>query len=502
MPRLGLRITGITLFLFLLSNSLVLLAAQVAGLFRLDEISYGDSYVLYDVMHYQQTGVIYRDLSQPPYLPAQYSPLVYIMYAIPHWRPFANPSFAPRLVALAWFLLCVAMVVSIVRALVPARSAWLWGLLLAASIRPMESWVLQLRGDFAAIFFALAAIRLLLARSRYAVLLAGLCAGMATQFKFIYVAALIAGTLWLLARAKWKDCALFAAAGAAASAGLYILFWVFEPGMVPQVTAVSPGVRDFFGMLKLIPNAAHVVVIPLAIASVPLILVRRWPRWRLLLLFAATSLCIGAAADIQAGGNINYFFEGLFALVPLAVLGTLRLLAWSRRSLGLAAFLSALIAIYLFLPQAQNDLSHERITPRAVAAANDSFRRIAGALHDAHIFSTVPRLALLDAHPALVEPFLLSYLQKLGKANMRPILDRVRSGEFDVAVTADYDDAWRGVAHLEARLRQEIKRAYRPYCVVSNEIYYLPRSRPEDTALARRLDAIGCTPYPPAPAFP
>lgn len=498
---LALGIVGALLFLFLLANSAVLFAVQIAGLFRLNEIGYGDSYILYDVMHFQRTGLIYRDLSQPPYLPAQYSPLVYRMFAVPGMNMSENPFLGPRLIALASFLLCIAIIVSIVREVVPARSAWLWGLLIAASIRPMEDWALQLRGDFAAIFFALAAIRLLLTRWRYAAVAAGVCAGLATQFKFIYLAALIAGTLWLLLRGKWRDCALFVFAGAIGSAGLYLFFWVREPGMLQQVLAVSPGVRDVLGCLKLIPEAMHTPVVLLALAALPAIARWRWPRWMLLLLFASISLGIGAVADIQAGGNVNYFFEGLFALVPFAALGTLHLLAWSHRSNGLAAFLAGLIVIELFLPQAKTDL-YERITPREVVADNALFRRTAAALQGQHIFSTIPRMSLLDPRPALVEPFLLSYLHLLGKADMRPVLERVRAAEFDIAITADHDTVWRGIPVIDPHLREAITSAYRPYCVISHHIFYLPRSHSENSALVRQLDQIGCTPYPPAPSFP
>src|SRR5262249_4486269 len=165
----------------------------LAGLYRMTEAGYGDSYVLYDVLHFQRTGVIYRDLSQPPYLPAQYSPLVYMIYSFPARPASANPFFGPRLIALGAFLLCVAVVVSIVRVLIPGRSAWLWGALLATSVTCMAPWPLQLRGDFIGIFFGLLAIRLLLSHFRYTALLAGLCSGLALQFKITLVASLIAG---------------------------------------------------------------------------------------------------------------------------------------------------------------------------------------------------------------------------------------------------------------------------------------------------------------------
>jgi len=190
-----------TLALFCLANSLLMVNFQVSRLFLLDEAGYGDSYILYDALHFKATGVIYRDLSQPPYLPAQYSPLLYMLYSFPgQIGTFPNPLVGPRLIALAAFLSCVAVVISIVRTPVPARYAWLWGLLLATSTISMREWVFQLRGDFPGIFFSLLALRLLLARCHNATLLAGLSAGFAMQFKITFVSALTAGFLWLLFR--------------------------------------------------------------------------------------------------------------------------------------------------------------------------------------------------------------------------------------------------------------------------------------------------------------
>ena len=170
-----------------LTGGLYITALQLGNLFLLDEAGYGDSYVLYDVQHFEKTGVIYRDPSNPPYLPALYGPLVYRLYALPSRLASENPFLGPRLVALAAFFLCIAMVVSIVRVLIPVRAAWWWGLLIATSIMSLGNWPVQLRGDFSGILFSLLAIRLLLVRSRYAVALAGLCAGFAMQFKLTYV---------------------------------------------------------------------------------------------------------------------------------------------------------------------------------------------------------------------------------------------------------------------------------------------------------------------------
>jgi hypothetical protein len=62
--------------------SVLLLYVEVSSLPHLSEAGYGDSYILFDVLRLRRTGVLYRDLSQPPYVPAQYSPLVYVLYAV------------------------------------------------------------------------------------------------------------------------------------------------------------------------------------------------------------------------------------------------------------------------------------------------------------------------------------------------------------------------------------------------------------------------------------
>ncbi len=419
-----------------------------------------------------------------------------MLYALPSRVASENPFFGPRLAALAAFFLCVGMVVSIVRVLIPARTAWLWGLLIATSITGLETWPLQLRGDFPGIFFSLAAIRLLLVRSRYAVLLAGLCAGLATQFKITYVAALIAGSLWLLLRRRWKDLTVFVAAGASISAGLYLLFWLREPRMISQMMALAPGLRDFPGCIQLLLRAIREPVVLLALPALPLVILRRWPRSQLLLLFVLVSFGIAALTDIQAGGNINYFHEGLFALTPLSVLGAFRLIVWGRQRAAIAVFLTGLILIHFWLVDAQ-DLYFARadISPWKIKAQNALFRRTADALRGQHIFSTTPRMAFFDPHPALMEPYLLSYLQRLEQANPQPIEERIRRGEFDLVITAQNSIPWRGIPKIGTDLGNAIVEAYTPYCTVLSSVLFLPRHRPEDAILTQKLHQLDCIPY-------
>jgi len=483
------------LILFCLAGSFLLTSETMLRLFRLSEAGNGDSYILYDVLQFQKTGVIYRDLSQPPYLPAQYSPLVYMLYSLRgRFVSSDNPFLGPRLVALTAFLGCIAIVISIVRTLIPARSAWLWGILLATSMGVMRTWVLQIRGDFPAMFFSLLSIRLLMARSRRAVILAGICAGLATQFKLTFIAALAAGALWLIFRKQWKELGIFTASGALSSAGLYLLFWAREPRMLSQILALSPGIPDVSGAVRLLYHAVREPAVLLALLAIPLVVSRARSRWALLLVFGVTSLVVSGLTSIQAGANDNYYFEALFVLTPIAAMGALRAMAWTRRSAAAALFLTALI-IFNFLPdRAEAAISNVRLlsTPGALETGNKMFLDVERALRGQHMFSTVPRFSLTDPHPVLMEPYLMSYEQRLGKFNPHDIIERVHSAEFDVVVTGLYPHGWRGVPFISSDLRKAITSSYRPHCSIYGALLHLPRNHPPNDVFVQELSRIGC----------
>ncbi len=492
---------AVSLALFLLTAFLFLAASQASMLFFIGDEGYGDTYILYDVLHFQKTGEIYRDLSLPPYLPAQYGPLVYMMYAVPRWDPFANPYFGPRLMAIAAFLLCVAITVSIVRVLVRVRYAWFWGLLLATATQPIgEWWVLQLRGDFPAIFCGLTAMRLLMAKTRYTtVVLAGLFAGFATQFKFVYVTSLVACSLWLLLQKKFREFGLFAAAGSLTSAGLYFLFWLREPRMLAQILALSPGIPDYPGLVRNLLVGLETPVVPLALTALPFVSSRVCPRWMLLLLYAAISFAIATITGIQAGANINYYFEMLFAIVPLATVGTFQLLEWSRSNTGLALFLAGLTLTQLLIRETGTEIWHSGVFHQrsAVRAWNDSYHELSTVLRGQKVLSTVPFLALLDPQPALVEPFLAAYERKIGKFDDHPLMKRVTDRDFDVVITSDDNRSYRGVPKVDPPLLDAVTTRYEPYCRILQSTVNIPRSRQPNRTLLLNLRNIGCKPIVP-----
>jgi len=460
--------------------------------FLLDEVGAGDSYVLYDVIHFQRTGVIYRDLSLPPYLPSSYSPLTYILHSLPGRIISAQNAFlGPRAVSAVAFIFCIIMTAWIARALIPGRSSFLVAALLGASISSMYSWALQIRGDFPGILFGLAAIRLLLAGGPWAALAAGVCGGLATQFKFSFVAALGAGCLWLLFGRRWKELTRFILAGLLASVGLYLIYSLSEPNMFRHLSALRGiGFLDIRGDIQnvgsvlneplLLLSAFGLFVIPRKLAS----------RWLLVVLFGAISFAEGALADLHPGGNINYFYEGLFAFVPAAALGTINLLGSSRRSIIVGFLVTALFLMFAKerVVKIARAASVGQIGFAAVTAQNQEFERIRAALRGRHIFSTVPRLALLDPEPALVDAF------SLWKIDARPIYERVRRAEFDVVITSAIPTVYRKVEYVPSGLRDAIAATYKPYCTIGGTLFEVPRFRLADDAFLEQMKGIGCTP--------
>jgi hypothetical protein len=277
--------------------------------------------------------------------------------------------------------------------------------------------------------------------------------------------------------------------------------------MLSQMLAITPGVRDFLGSAHLMLNALSEPVVVLALPVLPLVVSRPWLRWRLLLVFVLTSFALAGLADIQAGGNINYFFEGLFGVVPLAVLGVFQLVAWARSRPSFALFVTGIVLTQFLLSDIKEHLkqTYERpseSSPKGVSRSNEVFRRTEAVLRGQHIFSSVPRMALLDQEPSLVDPFLLSYLRRLGKFDPKPIAERIRKEEFDIVIMrADHNDSksYRGIPVVDSDLKSAITAAYKPHCALFDIdiVLYLPRTRPEDSLLTQKLHQIGCVPRTP-----
>jgi hypothetical protein len=258
--------------------------------------------------------------------------------------------------------------------------------------------------------------------------------------------------------------------------------------------AMSPGIYEVPGYLKIMHWVMSEPAVLVAALAVSPITWRSNSPWTLLLLFGAVSFSLAAVTDLQAGGSMNYFYEALFAITPAAVLGTRRLMSWARLHIGAGLFVAALFVFQLLPPLLRGLNQHIESVAGGVQSKNRQLGKMQDVLRGRHIFSSVPRLALFDPQPALVEPFLLSYLQRVGKFDPKPVFERIRNREFDVVVTDSTVQAWRGIPIVGPELHATINASYQPYCVYSEYLFHLPRDQSGSNALARELLEMGCQP--------
>ncbi len=489
---LSARVLVLALFSFCLASDLLTIAKQVPEFNRTGEVGYGDAYVLRTTQQLLKTGAIYESPETSKVIPpiAQYSPMLYHMMAAPaRLASYTNPFTGPRVVAMFMFLMCVAAAAWLARALVPHPWAWGWSVLLALAMAPTRPWIIFLRGDFSGILFSLIAIRLLLAKPRWCVPLAGLAAGFATQFKVTYLSAMVAGCLWLVWQRRWRSAAQFSGAAVASSLGIYVMFALREPRMLSQMFSFGTGIHEYGTLLVFALILLREPVLLLGFAGLACVALRGSARWWLLTGYLLISLVVNTMFDRQAGGGINYFFEALFALVPLAAYGALRL---ARCRFGVAGiFLAGLLMFSLALPNATSALHAVVESPPATAAWNSHMNDIRGVFQGYRVLSFVPTATYLAPETVLSEPYLLTYLEQLGRIDSGPLQKRIRDREFDIVVTPATLLLWRGVPRLAPRLRPAIAETYQPFCEFQDWAIHLPRHSPPP-GLRERLIAIGC----------
>ena len=487
------------LLLFGLSGVLLLVAHVAAEFPMLGEAGYGDSYILYDVEQLRRTGSSTAiPACRPIRRPGTARWCTWSWRCLARIVETANPFLGPRAVILLAFAACVAIAGSIAGTLIPVPRARAWGVLLASAIGTMPEWVLQLRADFLGAAFGLLSVRLLLAGGRWAALLAGAAAGAAFQFKITFVAALAAGGLWLLVLRRWRDLAHFTAAGVVFGLGPYLYFQLREPQTITPIMVSDSIARDYGGLVRLALASAWQPVCLLAVGRAAAgVATRRAP------LVAGAPVCRseslgGVLTGVHAGSNRNYFFEGLFALTPIAALAAVRL-PGDRAPSGLlvAGLLVAglLVSFAVENVTAARNLITARLSPASRLAERRPIEMLRLALPGHRVLSTVPRIAMLTDEPVIMEPYYMAYRQKAGKSDTGPFVARIRRQDFEAVVTPRRPRQYRGIPMVPPDLSSAIAEAYEPFCAPGPDLLvHLPRGAAHGVAVGAELKALGCVP--------
>src|SRR5262249_30981195 len=140
----------------------------------------------------------------------------------------------------------------------------------------------------------------------------------------------------------------------------------------------------------------------------------------------------------------------------------------------------------------------ERLSPSYIRTVNQRASLIRETFQGRNIFTTVPHVALFDPQPTIIEPFLFSYLQRVGKIDPTPVMNSLQREEFAVVVTHSRAWSYRGIDLISPRLRQAIISAYTPRCeldgLYDEVLVHLPRDTTRSVDLRTKLDQIGCRP--------
>ncbi len=472
-----------------------------------DSVGYGDSYNLMTVEHFQATGQLYPALTPEHPTPNLYSPLLYISLAAANALVPSDSHFlGPRVFELISFLFCIVAAGLLARELIPVSNTFVLGLVLAASFSSMTFWVFQLRSDFPSIFLNLTSVYLLLRASKHSSLpllaLAGACAGLAIQFKFTMAAAAVAGLLWLLILRRWSYAGIFIASVVSIGAGGYTLFSIFEPNMLSNILVLAKMVPDGSGTLAMLLQVLSEPVMLFGITAflslLPLVLAFRRNRFLLVALFGGLSLSMGALTSLQAGGNINYFYEVMFATVPFGAFGYYRL--WSLRRHQAIPVLAMGILLSAIVPgaiQARRAILSSRYR---VSDSNQRHDALRLALRGSRLLSTVPDVTILTPDRYITEPYLLHLLTLTKGTDLTPLTSMILRHQFDAIATQWADYSWRGVTHLDPSIREAIVDSYQPACRIGEALFHLPPGDPG--RMQDRLAKAGCRPEACGPGLP
>jgi Dolichyl-phosphate-mannose-protein mannosyltransferase len=475
-----------------LTYSVLVLAPTFTSL---DEAGYPDSYVLFDALRAGRTGTIYPEFSQPPYLPVVYGPWLYLLIeGASRLFHFDNPFLGPRIMMFGWYLACLLLTFLIAKKLWQRTAAAVLSLLVAASCSVIPIWILQLRTDFPSIACALLSIRLLLSRRRGMILAAGLFAGAAIVFRYTMVAAAAGGFLWLVSSRRYRRAGEFAMAVTATVLGVSAWFTRSEPRMFQHIFAHRNPVFDGHGLVDFADQFVREPVAWLALAAIIHMKLRGGRL--LLLIFMGLSFSIASVTGLQAGANIDYFYECLFAMAVFSGYAALKLPRWGHARPVLAGVCSILVLYLSVGPLAQLTMQ-QASRLRLAGKHNQAIRSLEKLLDGRQFLSDTPRVAFISKQPTLMEPFLLSLLSSNGRADTGIWTTLIAQRRYEVIVMQRIPLYYRGIYHLHKEIRAAIDANYSPYCQLYGYRFYLPVNGGSGE-LQAGLDQAGCVAVSPA----
>ena len=476
---------------------LAVVTATLLSVGRLDDVGYPDGATLLIVREFVRSGHMYLGVHSPPYLVTLYGPLTYVLLSLPYRvaeAVGASPVVAIRLTLVAAVLMCVALIYAISRRVSgPSSVAWLC-VLFALSAPALAGWITQVRPDFFGLGFALLSLYFVLGSKEHQLPIAAIvCAGLALLFKQTFVAAPAAIFLFLLYRRRWRDAAVWSVGVGAVAVGGYLIALWREPLMLEHLAALTDPVLEYRGVPLILLGAMIVPTLPFAAIGGVVAQRQGSDAGHLVVGYCVLAWLVALATIVQVGGNINYFWEPLFASALLAGPGVGAMQRWQSRKLAVAGGVGLILLFALVLQQAFGilDGSFSQWMYRSARQANwDSLVTIVAGKK---VLSTVPAVTLLSASPEMPDPYLSTVLERRGRWSSVPVVADLDAAKYDLIIEmAQYEaifegtTVWyRGIEIWSDAMRAALMRSYEPVCAFDGKHLWLPRFRPRDPELLR-----------------
>jgi hypothetical protein len=427
------------------------------------DTSYPESALVQTARLASDSGRLYPGLDTPPYTPAPYGSIFYLVLA-EAGKVCKGDAFETRLllrsIVFCSYMLLGLMGYLLARTAGASRSAAILG---AAAIWAAPQlwmfWNVSVRPDFPGLLLSLLGIWVVSRRDSPgfgSVILSGVCCGGAILIKQSFVAAPLAISLFFILRRSYRNFAVFAASGFLV--GLLVIGYLTLRGepVMREILVMGHSRFSLHDSVSILYSSLSVGLGVMVVAGGvvgALSGLRSMSCWQsqLFSLYFLLALLFATVTLLNVGSNANYLFEfwTIAAVLATAVVPAAETI-WSAVSQPMR--IGAAIGLLLLAVQSVHAIRHP-----AQLVTEYNFER----LHDLHILSSDPSLTLRGTSPELLDPWLTNLLEQRHVWNPSRLLDEIKREEFDI-VFVDRVSPKFSPAVLES-----LAKYYQPLCQTS-----------------------------------
>jgi hypothetical protein len=437
------------------------------------DIGYPESAPVETARLASQTGRLYPGFEAPPYTPAPYGPLFYVMLAAAG-RLCNGDAYAIRVllrsIVFASYVFLGLMGYLLARNAGATRHAAALG---AAAIWTAPQlwmyWNVSARPDFPGLLLSFGGIWFVSRRASptvRSVILAAACCASAILVKQSYLAAPLAIALYFLYRRSFRQFFVFAGSGLLV--GLSVLGYLALRGepVIREVLADRYIPRSIHGAAVGLYSSLSVGLAVLVIAggiAGALLALRSSEHWQaqLLSLYFLLTLLLTSLALLNTGRNGYYLFEiWSVACVLAATVAPQAETMWEALSQPMRV--GATVGLLLLGAQSILAIRHPVET-----IYEYHFEKLNGL----HILSEDPTFSARGKTPELLDPWLTAVLERNHAWNPSGILDEIRGEQFDVVFQDQIH------SRFSPSLLEAIGESYQELCRSSTAQVMVPRSR-------------------------